>query len=64
MIRYIIVISDSKRIGELVGGISQALILTGCAILIGLRILIPLFDLAAGRQMVAAAPQREFMLMD
>jgi len=38
--------SDGKRMVEFVGGISKALMLTGCMILIGLRLSIPLFDYA------------------
>jgi hypothetical protein len=66
MIRRIIVMSDGKRMVELVGGISKALMLTGCMILIGLRVMIPLFDLTAavpfrGQDRV---PRRGFMMMD
>ena len=52
---------------QFVGGISKALILTGCTILIGLRIMIPLFDFAAvvpWEPRMPARAQRDLTMMD
>jgi hypothetical protein len=62
MIRRILVISDGKPVSELVGGISWALMVTGWVILISLRIMIPVFTLAAGPVQMEARLRRDLTM--
>ena len=69
MIRHQIVMSDGKRMAELVGGISKVLMLTGCCILIGLRVTIPLIDFTAdapfrGQPRALEGAPGNFMVLD
>ncbi len=52
--------SDGKRTVEIVGSISKALMLTGCMVLIGMRLLIPMVELGMIPFRGQARVQRDF----
>jgi len=61
MIRLFPGTSDGEQLVKTAGGICKAL---GCMILVGLRVLIPLFHLPAMMERRPIQGQRGFMLMD
>lgn len=60
MIRHFYLMSDGKRTVEIVGSISKALMLTGCMVLIGMRLLIPMVELGMIPFRGQARVQRDF----